>query len=330
MRTSQKDNRTLEQEILRISDGGERVTHLRPNGCYLAHLSIYRFALQFVQASIVLDMGSGSGYGTAYLAENGAAFVEGIDVSDTAVAFSQQYFTLENVRYRVGDLQHIAGFEDGAFDVIFSSNTFEHVPNILAAWREVWRLMKPDGWFILAVPPIVDESTRAMNVSNPFHLNIWSPRQWHHILSLYFNGVQPYSHIFAKPGPPPDFFAAPEKTNFSEKDFTFEPISVDDMYHVPSMTAIFVARDPRPAHEIPQSENEIPFVDDSFSRSLLSALRERYPLLVTQYFQLNEEYQRLRAQLTKINEGFVMRVLNKGGSFFHSFKGQFIKLKSML
>jgi SAM-dependent methyltransferase len=309
MRTSQKDNRTLEQEILRISDGGERVTHLRPNGCYLAHLSIYRFALQFVQASVVLDMGSGSGYGTAYLAENGAAFVEGVDVSDKAVAFSQQHFALDNVRYRVGDLQQIAGFEDRTFDVIFSSNTFEHVSNILAAWREVWRLLKPGGCFILAVPPIANEPSREMNVANPYHLHIWSPRQWHHVLGLFFDEIQSYSHVFARPGPLPNFFADPAETNFNEKDFAFEPISLDDMYHVPSMTAIYVARAPRPEYKIPRPEDEISFVDDSFSRSLLSVLQE-----------LSEENQRLRAQLAKINEGIVRRVLNKAGAFRRLFK----------
>lgn len=323
MRATQKDKETLEQVISRISDGGERVTHLRPNGCYLAHLSIYRFALQFVQGSVVLDMGSGSGYGSAYFAENGAAFVEGVDVSDTAVAFSQQYFALNNLHYQVGDLQHLEGFEDGKFDVVFSSNTFEHVSNILAAWQEVWRLMKPGGCFVLAVPPIVDESTRAMNVSNPFHVNIWSPRQWYHTLGLYFNEIQPYSHIYAKPGPPPDFFAAPENTYFNEEDFTFELISIDDMYHSPSMTAIFVVRDPRPAHEIPQSEDEIPFIDDSFSRSLLSALREQYPILVTQYLQLSKEYQRL-------NGSMAVRAINKAASLLHPVKRQLGRVKSIL
>ena len=95
------------------------------------------------------------------------------------------------------------------------------------------------------------------------------------------------------------------------------------MDHVPSMTAIFVARDPRPAHEIPQSEDEISFIDDSFSRSLLSALREQYPILVTQYFQLSKAYHRL-------NESIAVRAINKAGYFLHPVKRQLGRLKSIL
>ena len=313
MEITHEANKALEQEILQVSAGGERVTHLWPDGCYLAHLSIYRFALQFIQGAVVLDMGSGAGYGSAYLAESGAAFVEGVDVSDEAVAFSQHHFVLDNLHYQVMDLQHAVGFKDKVFDIVFSSNTFEHVPNVLASLREAWRLMKPGGCFILAVPPITDESLKKMNVSNPYHLHIWSPRQWYHILGLFFNEVQPYTHVFAKSESLPDF-AAPEETDFSEKDFVFEPLSsVEEMYHIPTMTAIFVARDSRSEMEVPLADDDVTFVDDSFSRSLLSALQEQYILL-------REENQRLHAHIAKINQGSVMRLLNRMSSVLKHFK----------
>ena len=91
---------TLEQ----LTFGGERVTHLYPNDCYFAHLSIYHFALPFARGKVVLDAGSGSGYGAKFLAEHGASFVQGVDVSQLAVQFCEASFTFPNLAFRQIDL----------------------------------------------------------------------------------------------------------------------------------------------------------------------------------------------------------------------------------
>lgn len=292
------------EEIIKISSCGERVTHLFPNGCYFAHLSIYKFASQFTSGARVLDIGSGAGYGADYLCNTGAAFVEGIDSSQSAVEFSQRYFSRDNLSYRVADPQSVSGFSEHLFDVVFSSNTFEHIPDICSVLRTVWKLMKPEGLFILAVPPITDDCSKQVNVTNPYHLHIWSPRQWRHVLSMFFQDIQPYSHLFARSGPAPDYSAAPENTDFNENDFVFKKISIDDMYRIPCMTTVFVARSPFAENKIGAIDNELTFIDDSFSRSLQSALEERY-------FALVEENRKLRDELEKIDKNPFFRVLRK-------------------
>jgi predicted nicotinamide N-methyase len=67
-------------EAQALMNRGERVSHLWPDDCYYAHLSLYHFALPFVQGKTVLDAGSGGGYGAAYLAEHGASSVIAVDV----------------------------------------------------------------------------------------------------------------------------------------------------------------------------------------------------------------------------------------------------------
>jgi len=93
-----------------ISGGGERVTHLYPNYCYYAHLSVYYFATQFCQGGHVLDAGSGGGYGSNYLAEKGAKYVNAVELSEVSVAFSQNHFQKPNLRYQVMNLENITGF----------------------------------------------------------------------------------------------------------------------------------------------------------------------------------------------------------------------------
>jgi SAM-dependent methyltransferase len=248
-----------------ITFGGERVSHLYPNDCYYAHLSIYYFGSQFCRDGWVLDAGSGAGYGSVYLAEHGARFVRAIDISEQGVSFSQHYFHRPNLQFQVMDLQQFSGLND-RFDLIFSSNALEHVPDVSAFFHSAWQLLKPDGVMIVAVPPVIDEASRNANLANPYHLNIWSPRQWYYVLNLYFAEIQPYRHGFEKPDVILDFSNTPDQTVVNEKDFIFEPIPPEQFFHIHTLTVMFVVRKPRPEHELPLNGNPASFVDDSFTR----------------------------------------------------------------
>lgn len=49
------------------------------------------------------------------------------------------------------DLQNLS-FEDNRFDVILSSEVFEHIPDTYKAFKEVYRVLKPGGRHIFTVP----------------------------------------------------------------------------------------------------------------------------------------------------------------------------------
>jgi 2-polyprenyl-3-methyl-5-hydroxy-6-metoxy-1,4-benzoquinol methylase len=179
-----------------IRNKGERATHLHPNDNYTSHLSVYNFAVQFCQGRTVLDAGSGSGYGSAYLAEKGAKQVVGIEVDADAVQFSKQVFgKTPNLSYRQMNLEKIQGFKQDEFDVIFSSNVLEHVPDVHAFFRKAVQILNSSGKMVLAVPEIQDDMVKVIaNLNNPFHVNIWTMKQWQHVLEQYFEEVIPYRH----------------------------------------------------------------------------------------------------------------------------------------
>ena len=52
---------------------------------------------------------------------------------------------------QIGDCTHLE-FEDGSFDVIFSSNVLEHVEDVSAALVQMKRLLKPDGFMVHSMP----------------------------------------------------------------------------------------------------------------------------------------------------------------------------------
>lgn len=249
-----------------VTDGGERVVHLYPNSCFYAHLSIYYFALPFARNGRVLDAGSGTGYGASYLADHGARFVEAIDVSAKAIAFSREHFQRLNLRFQVMDLEKIAGFAGQPFDLVFTSNVLEHLFDVPAFFRAAWQLLKPEGTIVVAVPPITNDPLKLANLANLYHLNIWSPRQWHHVLQQFFADVQCYRHGFEKPGIALDFGDTPAQSMVKEEDFLFERIALEEFYTRGTCTALFVARQPRAADEVPAAGSPLTFVDDSFTR----------------------------------------------------------------
>ena len=91
-------------------------------------------------------------------------------------------------------LEQIEGFSPQQFDFIYSSNTLEHVPDVMGFLRQAWRLLKPTGTMLIAVPPITDDRLQYLNVINRYHVNIWTPRQWSHTLGMFFDEISPVMH----------------------------------------------------------------------------------------------------------------------------------------
>jgi 2-polyprenyl-3-methyl-5-hydroxy-6-metoxy-1,4-benzoquinol methylase len=245
------------------------VTHLYKNDCYYGHLSIYNFATQFIKGRKVLDAGSGMGYGSAYLAKNGAFEVVGLELSQRSVKFSRKHFKLPNLIYQQMDLQRIEGIKHHQFDVIFSSNVLEHLPNVSGFLHSACELIKKDGIFIMAVPPITNNIERIANLSIEDHLNIWSPKQWHHALQQYFNKIDCYIHNLEKAEVTLNLDNSPEETRINERDFSFRKISIDDFGEKNlGLTAIFLASQPVIIENNLSPEKTLSFVDQSFSRNL--------------------------------------------------------------
>jgi hypothetical protein len=66
-------------------------------------------------------------------------------------------------RVDITDIQH----PDGRFDIIFCSHVLEHVPEDRKALREFARVLKPDGWALLAVPMRGEATFEDFSVTEP-------------------------------------------------------------------------------------------------------------------------------------------------------------------
>jgi ubiquinone/menaquinone biosynthesis C-methylase UbiE len=249
----------------------ERISFLYPNDRYFAHLSIYHFASRWCNGKIVLDAGCGTGYGTNHLIKCGAKKVYGVDASSEAISQGRMNFSRENVEFIVENLTTLSRFEDHSFDLIVASNSLEHVEGIDHFFHAAWRLLKKSGVLIVAVPTALNERAVAAELSNPFHLNIWSPRHWFSTLHLYFNSIRCYTHMLSKQGVTFQPLNTPEETIINEADFSFQEESLSTLSEVPSFTGIFVASDPVAKENLPEKDKPLPLTDFSITRKLQPA-----------------------------------------------------------
>lgn len=92
----------------------------------------------------ILEIGAGTGQQAAEIARRGFA-IEAIEISASNYSGSRIYPIADY------DGQHIP-FPDASFDIVFSSNVLEHVPNLSQLNREIRRVLKPDGYCIHVMP----------------------------------------------------------------------------------------------------------------------------------------------------------------------------------
>ncbi len=101
----------------------------------------------------VLDVGCGHGKLSRLIAVNGAAFVEGIDIADSSIAYAdrvQENDPRPNIRLRVRSVYEL-DFPDDHFDAVISQVVFEHIDDIPRALAEIHRVLKPGGRFYFTI-----------------------------------------------------------------------------------------------------------------------------------------------------------------------------------
>jgi len=97
----------------------------------------------------VLEVGCGLGDFSIYLSKQGAKII-GTDFSTSAIAFAQKKCASRetSASFQLADAQALP-FKNESFDLIFSCECLEHVPDPKKALSEMFRLLRPNGRLIL-------------------------------------------------------------------------------------------------------------------------------------------------------------------------------------
>lgn len=133
------------------------------------HLGRYAIARSICAGKRVLDVACGEGYGSYQLAAWGAASVDGVDISEEAIAEAQRRFSDPRIRYHHSDATSLDDlFPDNKFDLIISLETIEHLTEPEKLLSQIKNLLAPGGTIIISCPN--DNWYYGKDESNPYHI----------------------------------------------------------------------------------------------------------------------------------------------------------------
>ncbi|HTX99639.1 MAG TPA: methyltransferase domain-containing protein [Bacteroidota bacterium] len=163
----------------------------------IAHEHFHRYAVarEFVAGKSVLDIASGEGYGSYFLAAK-AASVTGVDIAGETVRHAGiRYGHQSNLRFMQGSCDAIP-CPDRTFDVVVSFETIEHIADQEGFLREVKRVLKEDGVFLVSTPNR-EVYAKGSPANNPFHVREVSLDEFQSKLKVQFPSVSLFGQRLA-------------------------------------------------------------------------------------------------------------------------------------
>jgi SAM-dependent methyltransferase len=159
------------------------------------HLHRYAFVAPLGVGKRVLDLASGEGYGSAFLAA-AAHQVIGIDLALDAVRHARvAYAHVENATYLVGSILDIP-LRDSSFDLVVCFEALEHVGDHDRLFREVKRVLAPGGRFFVSTPNKRTYAEEARH-DNPFHVRELHLDEFRDLCGRHFPTVRYYGQRLA-------------------------------------------------------------------------------------------------------------------------------------
>jgi SAM-dependent methyltransferase len=156
------------------------------------HLHRYALAAEMAVGKKVLDLASGEGYGSALLAQK-ATHVTGVEIDPAAVHHANSRYLLHNLEFKVGSITQVPISGTGLFDVITCFEALEHITDQDGLFKEVKRLLAPDGIFLVSTPNKY-AYTDQTHSHNPYHVKELYFDEFKELIARYF----PHAHFLGQ------------------------------------------------------------------------------------------------------------------------------------
>ncbi|NRA11864.1 MAG: class I SAM-dependent methyltransferase [Crocinitomicaceae bacterium] len=129
----------------------------------------------------VLEIGTGSGYGIEIISPVADEFVT-IDKFETSAL--EKIKGHDNVKFIQMNIPPLSGLEDNSFDFVISFQVIEHIKKDHEYAKEIQRVLKPGGKFIVTTP------NKSMSISrNPWHIREYEIDELTSMLGNYYSSV---------------------------------------------------------------------------------------------------------------------------------------------
>ena len=159
----------------------ERVSRTDASDNYIFQRSIlaYHYAAGLVSGD-VLEIGTGMGYGIEIIAPSATSYT----TIDKSCAYDASL--PDNTRFQQMEVPPI-GFADESFDYVISFQVIEHIKRDKDFVKEVSRVLRKGGKFIVSTPNAPMSLTR-----NPWHIREYTEQQLRDLLSADFSSIEAY------------------------------------------------------------------------------------------------------------------------------------------
>jgi GT2 family glycosyltransferase/SAM-dependent methyltransferase len=176
-----------ERPPLTLGFTGERLTTSVGGQIEIEHYHRYFLARELCRDKDVLDIASGEGYGSAFLAQ-AARSVVGVELNAEVAAHAARAYSRRNLHFVAGDVRSIP-LRDASVDIVVSFETIEHVYQHDAFIAEVRRVLRPNGALIISTPDR-DIYSPSNSAANPFHVHELTKEEFTTILRRSFQHVE--------------------------------------------------------------------------------------------------------------------------------------------
>lgn len=177
-------------------DFNERVIPgVSSNFMFKEALARYEFAKKYVKSGMnILDLGSGTGYGTSVLMVGGVS-VLGVDINTEAVDFSNKHYANSNVKFKKGDI--LKTLSKDKYNIVTSFEVIEHLKKPELFLKNINSSLKKNGLFILSTPnaPIISPNG---GVGSPYHTKEFNYDELNKILKKNFSKVTIFGQVKSK------------------------------------------------------------------------------------------------------------------------------------
>ena len=152
------------------------------------HIARYVFATRLARGKRVLDLGCGTGYGTAEISKS-AASVTGLDISADAIAYVKQSYAQFNMRFVRASAAAIP-LRNASFDLVVAFEVIEHIDDWRLLLEEVRRVLAPGGQLVVSTPnKSYYAESRKLSGPNPFHSHEFEFAEFKTELEAFFPHV---------------------------------------------------------------------------------------------------------------------------------------------
>jgi SAM-dependent methyltransferase len=270
------------------------------------HRARYLFAARLGGRKRILDLGCGTGYGTAELAAS-ARCVVGVDRSAEAIAYANGHYHRRNTRFVISTAEDLP-LANAAFDLVVAFELIEHLPECEALLGEVKRVLAPKGQFIVSTPNrAFYAESRRLSGPNPYHAHEFDFAEFRKALASYF----PFVSLFLQNHSSGVVFYPVEGDSTAEVRVDRQAVSSDESNFfvavcalTPQLGAPTFVHIPTAANVLRERSEHIRLLEEELraKNTWLEAARKEHQELVDRFRRLEQEIEERNRWADSLNK----------------------------